>query len=91
VFVDSRPIQKTQDFIEEPAEGQDVDPPPILQTQDFIEEQAAGWGFDSPPSGKRSRADSDGISASTLPAVDPRALLTRVLLRRVFFLNNEKS
>jgi hypothetical protein len=68
-----------------------VDSTPKQQTQDFTEEPAEGQGFDLPPSRKPSRAANDGISASTQIAVDPRALLSRVLLRRIFFLNNEKS
>jgi hypothetical protein len=82
--------KQTQEFIEQPAEGQGFDPPPIQQTQDFIEEPAEGQVFDPPQSRKRSRAANDGISAFTQPAVDHWALPTRVLLRRVFFLNNEK-
>jgi hypothetical protein len=50
-----------------------------------------GPGLRSPPSIKRSREVKDWISAPTQTAVDPWDLLTRALLRRLFFLKKEKS
>jgi hypothetical protein len=82
VVVDSTAIHQTQDF---------THPPPIQQTQDFIEGDTREGGFYPPSSRKRSRAANDGIIASTQPPVDQWTLLTRVLLRSVFFQNNEKS
>jgi hypothetical protein len=68
-----------------------VDSRSIQQTQDFIEEPARGIGFDPPPARKRTRIEDNGIIAPKRHTLDTLALPARVLLRHVFFLNDDKS
>jgi hypothetical protein len=89
--VEFRPFQRTQDFIE--------GDPPGLQDSDFRSsnkrsrsaDSIPAKGFDPRFARKCNRAADASITASTQLPVDPSAVLTCVLLRRVFFLNVEKS